>query len=210
MERLARLEIDRAVLDLHDHVVGELAVERLELAIGLPYPVFALAGLLGWTYFSQCISRGSEVLVSNTSLITKVYFPRLVAPVASLLPPLVDLGVGLVLLLVACLVYGVAPGVGLLLLPVWALFLLLFLLFDLCFEFGIVSVFPLASGLGAGARGTVLALTVAASGLGRIVGSLVGPRLFEGAGFLANGLLAAGLAATGVALGWALVREGRQ
>lgn len=90
---------------------------------GVPYPVFALAGLLGWTYLSQCITRGSEVLVGNPSLITKVYFPRLIAPVASLLPPMVDLGVGLLLLTVVCLAYGVAPGAGLLLLPVWLLLL---------------------------------------------------------------------------------------
>ncbi len=106
-----------------------------------------------------------------------------------------------------------ATGLLMLLLPSsagnWGLFLVLFLLFGLCFEFAIVSVFPLVSGLGAGARGTVLALAVAASGLGRIVGSLAGPRLFAGAGFWANGLLAGVIALAGVALGWALVREGR-
>lgn len=106
-----------------------------------------------------------------------------------------------------------ATGLLMLLLPSsagnWGLFLVLFLLFGLCFEFAIVSVFPLVSGLGAGARGTVLALAVAASGLGRIVGSLAGPRLFAGAGFWANGLLAGAIALAGVALGWALVREGR-
>ncbi len=88
-------------------------------SLGLPYPVFALAGLLGWTYVSQCIGRGSEVLVANQSLITKVYFPRLTAPVASLVPPLVDALVGLVLLAVLCAVYRVAPGPQLALLPVW-------------------------------------------------------------------------------------------
>lgn len=106
-----------------------------------------------------------------------------------------------------------ATGLLMLLLPSsagnWGLFLVLFLLFGLCFEFAIVSIFPLVSGLGAGARGTVLALAVAASGLGRIVGSLAGPRLFAGAGFWANGLLAGAIALAGVALGWALVREGR-
>jgi len=106
-----------------------------------------------------------------------------------------------------------ATGLLMLLLPSsagnWGLFLVLFLLFGLCFEFAIVSVFPLVSGLGAGARGTVLALAVAASGLGRIVGSLAGPRLFAGVGFWANGWLAGTLALAGVALGWALLREGR-
>ncbi len=86
---------------------------------GTPYPVFALAGLLGWNYLSQCIGKGSEVLVGNSSLITKVYFPRLIAPLASLLPPMIDLGVGLLLLLLLCLLYGVAPSAALLLLPVW-------------------------------------------------------------------------------------------
>lgn len=92
---------------------------------GLPYPVFALAGLLGWTYLSQAIARGSEVLVSNPALVEKVYFPRIIAPVATLLPPMVDLGIGLVLLLVLCLVYGVTPGLALLAAPIWLVLLAL-------------------------------------------------------------------------------------
>jgi len=91
----------------------------------------------------------------------------------------------------------------------WGLFLLLFLLFDLCFEFAIVSVFPLVSGLAVRGRGTVMAASVAAVGVGRVIGSLLGPQLFAGAGFWANGLLAALLAGLGVAAGAALIREGR-
>lgn len=100
---------------------------------GLPYPVFALAGLLGWTYISQCIARGSEVLVANTSLITKVYFPRLTAPVAALGPPLVDLLVGLLLFVVVSVAYGVAPGPSLLLFPLWLALLALTALGPTCF-----------------------------------------------------------------------------
>jgi ABC-2 type transport system permease protein/lipopolysaccharide transport system permease protein len=100
---------------------------------GVPYVAFALAGLIAWTYVSQCIARGSEVLVSNTSLITKVYFPRLTAPLSSLVPPLVDLGVGLLLLAVVCAVQGVAPTAGLLLLPAWLLLLALTALGPTCF-----------------------------------------------------------------------------
>ena len=85
----------------------------------LPYPVFALAGLVGWTYLSQCVAQGSEVLVRSPELINKTYFPRLLAPLASLLPPLVDLGVGLGVLAGLSAVYGVAPTPALLLLPVW-------------------------------------------------------------------------------------------
>lgn len=98
----------------------------------LPYPVFALAGLLGWTYLTGCISRGSEVLVNNTALVTKVYFPRLIAPLASLLPPLVDLVIGLVLLAALSLAYGVVPGPQLLLLPVWLALLVLTALGVVC------------------------------------------------------------------------------
>lgn len=90
---------------------------------GLPYPVFALAGLIGWTYLSQSIARGSEVLVANPSLVTKVYFPRLVAPIAAVLPGLVDLGVGLVLLGLLGAAFGVYPTAAILLLPVWVVLL---------------------------------------------------------------------------------------
>jgi len=90
---------------------------------GLPYPVFALAGLLTWTYLSQCVAQGSEVLVRSPELINKTYFPRLLAPLASLLPPLVDLAVGLVVLAVLCVAYGVAPSLALLLLPAWLVLL---------------------------------------------------------------------------------------
>jgi ABC-2 type transport system permease protein/lipopolysaccharide transport system permease protein len=92
---------------------------------GLPYPVFALTGLLAWTYLSESTSRGSEALASSPSLVTKVYFPRIVAPIAAMVPPLVDLAVGLVLLAVLCVVYGVTPTAALLLLPVWLALLMI-------------------------------------------------------------------------------------
>ncbi|WP_138733980.1 ABC transporter permease [Modestobacter excelsi] len=100
---------------------------------GVPYVPFALAGLLGWTYVSQCVSRGSEALVANSSLVTKVYIPRLTAPVASLLPPFVDLLVGLGLLAIVCAIFGAVPSVALLLLPVWVLLLALTALGPTCF-----------------------------------------------------------------------------
>ncbi|NJN15335.1 MAG: MFS transporter [Oscillochloris sp.] len=105
-----------------------------------------------------------------------------------------------------------AVALSMLLLPFssgnWALFLLFFLLFDLVFEFSIVSAFPLMSGLTHQGRGTVLAATVGVIGLGRILGSVVGPRLFVAYGFGANAWLAAGLAVIGVVIGVLLVREG--
>jgi predicted MFS family arabinose efflux permease len=90
----------------------------------------------------------------------------------------------------------------------WGLFLLLFLLFDLWFEFAIVSVFPLISGILPEARGTMLSLSVAAIGLGRVVGSLVGPLIWTAFGFIANGLLAASMTTLGVIVCLLFVREG--
>jgi predicted MFS family arabinose efflux permease len=90
----------------------------------------------------------------------------------------------------------------------WALFIVLFLLLDLWFEFAIVSTFPLISGLLPAARGTMLALNVAVIGLGRVVGSWVGPQLWAGFGFVANGLLAAAMTLLGVAVCFLFVREG--
>jgi predicted MFS family arabinose efflux permease len=90
----------------------------------------------------------------------------------------------------------------------WLLFLGLFFVFDLWFEFAIVSAFPLISGIVPAARGTMLALSVAAIGLGRVVGSQVGPLLWERFGFSANGLLAAIMTLLGVLICLLFVREG--
>ncbi|MBA8794243.1 ABC-2 type transport system permease protein/lipopolysaccharide transport system permease protein [Friedmanniella endophytica] len=87
---------------------------------GLPYPLFAIAGMVTWTYFSAAVLRGSESLVSNPELVTKVAFPRLAAPAAALVPPLVDLAVSLPLVLVLALVYRVGPHWSLLAVPLWA------------------------------------------------------------------------------------------
>jgi lipopolysaccharide transport system permease protein len=77
---------------------------------GIPYPVFALLGFLLWTYFSASLGNASASLVTNVSLVTKVYFARLVTPVASLLPGFVHLAIGLALLAVLMPVYDVVPG----------------------------------------------------------------------------------------------------
>jgi ABC-type polysaccharide/polyol phosphate export permease len=92
---------------------------------GIPYPLFALTGLVSWTYFSGAVSRASTVLVGDSALITKVYFPRLAAPVGAILPPLVDLGVSLPLVVLFMFHYGVSPTWRVLAVPVWALLLVL-------------------------------------------------------------------------------------
>jgi lipopolysaccharide transport system permease protein len=84
---------------------------------GVPYPVFAFAGLLPWTFFSQAIGRSGTSLVNNAGLVTKVYFPRLAIPIAAVLSPLVDFGVTFAMLLAMLVYYGIVPGWPLLALP---------------------------------------------------------------------------------------------
>ncbi len=84
---------------------------------GIPYPVFALVGYLVWTYFSTTLSVAALSIVSNAHLVTKVYFPRIVAPLAALLPGFISLGPGLALLAVAMAVYGAPPTLAILALP---------------------------------------------------------------------------------------------
>src|SRR6266567_6716610 len=63
---------------------------------GLPYPVFYFAALVPWTYFSSSLSSTTNVVVENQRLITKVYFPRLLLPISSVLSGLVDFAIGFV------------------------------------------------------------------------------------------------------------------
>lgn len=86
---------------------------------GLPYPVFAYAGLIAWTYFAGSLDAATKSLVEGRELVTKVYFPRLLTPLAALLPRLIDFGVGLVAVAVAMAIYGVAPSLAILTLPLW-------------------------------------------------------------------------------------------
>ncbi|MEW6336980.1 MAG: ABC transporter permease [Acidobacteriota bacterium] len=85
---------------------------------GVPYPLFAYAGLLVWTFFSQAISQAGGSLVSSANLITKVYFPRAVVPASSVLSGLVDLAVATPVLVLLMVYYGVNPGGRLILVPV--------------------------------------------------------------------------------------------
>jgi lipopolysaccharide transport system permease protein len=84
---------------------------------GLPYSLFALAGLLPWTLFSEGLTRSSRSLISSSELIKKVYFPRMLVPLSSLLSVLLDFAVGLVLLFAATAWFGVGPSVRLIALP---------------------------------------------------------------------------------------------
>jgi lipopolysaccharide transport system permease protein len=84
---------------------------------GIPYPVFAFVGVTVWTYFSTSVQNAMSSLVGNVGLVTKVYFPRMAAPIAAVLPGLLDMGISLGILVVLMVVYGVTPGLSLLALP---------------------------------------------------------------------------------------------
>jgi lipopolysaccharide transport system permease protein len=83
----------------------------------LPYIVFAFAGFLPWTYFAQALTRCSASLVSNAHLITKVYFPRLMIPLAAVTTPAVDFALSLLSLLGLMVWYRVTPTWSLLAVP---------------------------------------------------------------------------------------------
>ncbi len=88
---------------------------------GLPYPLFAYTALLPWNCFSQAMNRSGNSLVGNANLITKVYFPRLIIPLASTVTPAVDLLFAFVPLLGLMIWYGITPTVGVLALPLFLL-----------------------------------------------------------------------------------------
>ena len=83
----------------------------------IPYPVFSLAGLVPWLFFVGALTLSSASLVASANLLTKVYFPRLVIPIATTLTGLPDFLIGFVLLLIVMAAYGVAPAVWIVLLP---------------------------------------------------------------------------------------------
>jgi lipopolysaccharide transport system permease protein len=88
---------------------------------GLPYAVFAYTALLPWTYFSTALSRSGTGLVSNANLITKVYFPRLIIPLASVIAPAVDFLFAFLLLVGLMAWFGIVPTWGILVLPLFFL-----------------------------------------------------------------------------------------
>jgi lipopolysaccharide transport system permease protein len=83
----------------------------------MPYPLFAYAGLVAWTFFASAVANSTNSLTSNTNLITKVYFPRLFVPAAAVAAGLIDLAIASVLLAAIAVYYRVEPSWSLALLP---------------------------------------------------------------------------------------------
>ena len=88
---------------------------------GVPYPIFAYAALVPWTFFAYGLSQSSNSLVGNANLIKKVYFPRLVVPLSSVISGAVDFVLAFIVLVGMMLVYGIFPTINI----IWLPFLLL-------------------------------------------------------------------------------------
>jgi len=84
---------------------------------GIPYPLFTLAGLVPWAFFSQGLSQASNSLVGSSNLVKKVYFPRLSIPIAAVTSGLIDLSIAFVVLLGMMAYYGVVPTIHVVWLP---------------------------------------------------------------------------------------------
>jgi lipopolysaccharide transport system permease protein len=88
---------------------------------GLPYPVFSYAALVLWMYVSTTLAQAGNSLVSNSNLITKVYFPRVFLPAAAALSNVLDLLIGSTVLVAMLIYYGVRPGLLVLLTPLFVI-----------------------------------------------------------------------------------------
>jgi lipopolysaccharide transport system permease protein len=86
---------------------------------GVPYPLFSLAALVPWTYFATAASNGSASLVGSQHLVAKVYFPRVLVPLAAVLMPVVDLVVSFGMVMVLMAWYHVVPAPAILALPLY-------------------------------------------------------------------------------------------
>jgi lipopolysaccharide transport system permease protein len=103
---------------VYTFVFGKLAPLPSE---GYPYPVFVLSGLITWQFFARSLSFGSQSILGNSHIITKVYFPRMILPLSAVLSGLVDYIVTLIVLVALMLFYGFTPGPAIVTLPLFVL-----------------------------------------------------------------------------------------
>jgi lipopolysaccharide transport system permease protein len=90
---------------------------KIDTGTDVPYPVFAVLGMVTWLFFTSALQKISSSTVDSAPLISKVYFPRLVIPLAVVLAPTVDFTVGMVVALAVTLLYGVIPPIQVILVP---------------------------------------------------------------------------------------------
>jgi lipopolysaccharide transport system permease protein len=88
---------------------------------GVPYPIFSYAALVPWTFFANALTQSSNSLVGSAQLIQKIYFPRLIVPIATVLSGVIDFFLAFVVLLGMMLYYGLFPTVNIIWLPLFLL-----------------------------------------------------------------------------------------
>jgi len=88
---------------------------------GVPYPILVFCGMLPWQFFAAAFAESGNSLVSNAGMITKVYFPRLVVPVSSVITSFVDFLISAVLMAIMMIYFGYLPGPSVLVLPAFVL-----------------------------------------------------------------------------------------
>ncbi len=91
----------------------------------LPYAVFTMTAILPWQFFSRALTQGSTSLVTMGGMLSKIYFPRLLAPLSGICSSLIDFGVAFLILIVVMLWYGVTPGLAVVTLPLFILLAIL-------------------------------------------------------------------------------------
>lgn len=91
---------------------------------GVPYALFSFVALAPWTYFSNALTQSTASLISNATMLSKVYFPRLVLPLAAVLAKLVDFGIAMIVLALLMIGYGAVPNMGILMLPLLILLMM--------------------------------------------------------------------------------------
>lgn len=90
---------------------------QIESGDGTPYPIFVLSALIFWRYFSSALTQGGQSLVSNAHMIGKVYFPRIIVPLAACVSPVVDFLLALLVMLVMMPFFGMMPTLRVVLVP---------------------------------------------------------------------------------------------
>ena len=103
-------------------VFGQLAQISSD---GIPYPVFSFAAILPFNYFSQSLSGAANSLVGNTSVLTKVYFPRILIPLTPVFSKLADFSIAFLILIIMMIFYQIVPTIDLVFLPLLILLMIL-------------------------------------------------------------------------------------
>jgi lipopolysaccharide transport system permease protein len=88
---------------------------------GVPYPIFSYAALVPWTFFANGLNQSSNSLVGSSNLITKVYFPRLVIPISTVISGVIDFALAFAVLIVMMFYYGITPTLNIIWLPAFLL-----------------------------------------------------------------------------------------